>query len=73
MRKEIADHISRVMLDVAAKLNDSIRLVQENCEEGEFRTYRGSVGRIMGLMLTEIMNPLYGEHPDLRPPGLNKP
>jgi hypothetical protein len=73
MKREIAETISKLMLDYGAKLDDSVRLVMESCPEEELRVYRLAVGRIMGEMLLEIMNPLYHEHPDLRPEGLEPP
>jgi|HubBroStandDraft_6_1064221.scaffolds.fasta_scaffold1289512_1 hypothetical protein len=72
MKKEVAENISKLMLEYAAKLNDSVRLVMENCPKEEFHVYRRAVGKVMGEML-EIINPLYREHPDLRPEGLNPP
>ena len=71
MQKEIANELSQLMLEVAAKLDASIRLVQENCSTEEFQLYRKSVGQIMGIMLTEVMNPIYREHPDLKPRELH--
>jgi hypothetical protein len=33
--------------------------------------YRRAVGKIMGEVLLEVLNPLYAKHPTLKPPGLN--
>jgi len=58
------------MLDFGAKLDESVRLVKDHSSEAEFVKYRDAVGQILGCMLLDIMNPLYEEHPDLKPPQL---
>jgi len=70
MKKETAAAVSKLMLEYGAKLNDSVRVVMETCSKEEFHTYRRAVGKVMGTMLTEIMNPIYREHPDLKPQKL---
>lgn len=66
----MAARVSEMMLEVGARLNESVRVVREMCSEQEFNAYRRSVGRIMGEMLLGVLNPLYEEHPMLRPAGL---
>jgi hypothetical protein len=68
--KETATQISSLMLELAAKLDASVALVQDTCEEVEFNSYRRIAGNLMGTMLLEVMNPLYQTHPDLKPVGL---
>jgi hypothetical protein len=67
VKKGTAEAVSKLMLEYGAKLNDSVRIVMEKCSEEEFHTYRLAVGKVMGAMLIEIMNPIYREHPDLKP------
>lgn len=70
MKSTTAKAISEVMVSVGAQLNESIRLVRSTEEDAEFIRYRDSVSRLMTIMLLEIMNPLYMEHPELKPPEL---
>ena len=70
MDKAVARQLSKLMLEYAAKLDESVSLVLTNCSQEEVTKYRIAVGKIMGGMLLDIMNPLYAEHPDLRPPQL---
>jgi len=58
------------MLELGAKLDASIADVQASCPLPEFERYRHEVGQIMGRMLLDIMNPLYDEHPEIKPTGL---
>jgi hypothetical protein len=68
--KEVATRVSLLMLEFGAKLNESVALAKERCSDAEFKAYRTVVGRLMGEMLLEVMNPLYVEHPDLKPKEL---
>jgi len=67
---KVARQISDLMVDFSGRLDASILTVQEQCSPEEFQVYRRAVARVLGEMLLEIMNPLYAEHPSLRPPGL---
>lgn len=69
--QEIAVEVSTLMLEIGAKLDESVARVQASCPQPEFERYRRAVGRVMGAMLLDIMNPLYTEHPALKPAGLN--
>jgi hypothetical protein len=66
----IAQQISDLMIEFQSRLNSSIVTVKEKCSSEEFIAYRRAVGKTMGEMLLEVMNPLYVEHPSLKPSGL---
>lgn len=67
----VAKRISELMLDIGARLDKSVELVQENCLADDFNAYRQGVGAIMAEILLEILNPLYAEHPSIKPPELD--
>jgi hypothetical protein len=69
--KLIAEGVSKLMLEFGGRLDGSIAAVREGCSDEEFRAYRLAVGKILAEMLLEVMNPLYLEHPDLKPAGLD--
>lgn len=68
--KDVAQKISLLMLEYGSRINESIAHVKEHCSEEEFKVYRKAAGIIMGEMLINVMNPLYREHPDLKPKEL---
>lgn len=68
--KEAASQVSALMLEFGAKLDKSLELVQERCSNEEFEAYRNVVGILLTEMLTGVMNPLYAQHPDLKPKEL---
>lgn len=69
-QRDVAKEVSELMLDVGAKLDASVARIKERCSATEFEAYRKAVGKIMGEMLLEVMNPLYQKHPDLKPKEL---
>ncbi|MDI1446316.1 hypothetical protein [Polyangium sp. 6x1] len=72
MKRDVAEAINKLMLEYGAKLDESVRIVMESCSPSEFESYRAAVGQIMGTMLVDVMNPIYREHPDLKPPQLDE-
>jgi hypothetical protein len=58
----VARQISDLMVEFQGRLNSSIITVEEKCSSQEFKDYRLAVGKIMGEMLLEVMNPLYVKH-----------
>ena len=71
MNKEIAAEISDLMLECSKKLDASIDRVMSTCSEDESKRYRHAVGELMGIMLLDVMNPIYRAHPELKPSQLS--
>lgn len=69
--QNIAQEISILMLKIGRELNSSVLKVRDNCNNDEFQVYRKAVGRIMGMILLDILNPLYDEHPNIKPDELD--
>lgn len=72
MEKPLARSINELMLDMTARLNESVANVQERGSPEEFERYRGAVGRILGEVLLEVLNPIWEEHPELRPAEMDE-
>lgn len=72
MDRDIAKFVSEEMLYVGGRLNEMLWRVKNEAGEGEeFVRIRRAVGEIMGVMLDEVMNPIYGRYPELEPPELS--
>lgn len=56
-----------MMLRLSAKLDAQLSRIRSECPDEEFARSRRVFGYIMGYMLTEVMNPIYAERPDLKP------
>ena len=70
VKKDTARQVSDLMVSMGASLDKSLSMVKGAEPDDEFRRYRESVSKILTTMLLEIMNPLYVEHPDLKPEQL---
>jgi hypothetical protein len=71
MNEKSAEIVSREMLGIAAKLDESIALLAPHLSEEDYANYRGAVGELMGRMLLEFLNPLYKQYPSLKPERLD--
>lgn len=70
MTNETARTVSDLMVAIGKQLNDSLSLVRSSETEEDFDRYREAISRMLVLMLVEVMNPIYAEHPDLKPAQL---
>jgi len=68
--QQTAKQVSDLMLEIGAKLDASVALVQATSSDSEFQNYRGAVGKLMGTMFLDIMDPLYTAQPQLKPEQL---
>lgn len=71
MKKAIAQSIVDLVFDYGGKLNDSMLLVRESATEQEFGDYRRAVGNVLASAFENILDPIFAEHPDLKPDQLN--
>jgi hypothetical protein len=69
--RDVAEQISKLMLDFGDRLDASILVVQASSTPAEAARYKRVVANIMGEMLLEVMNPIYEKHPDLKPKELD--
>ena len=68
--KETAKQIVDLMLQTGARIDESVALVQAQGSAQDLANYRRAAGAVMGEILIEVLNPLFKEHPELRPPQL---
>ena len=73
MDRALAEQTSLLMLRLSAELNSQLLRIKSECSDEEFQRYRRGFSYIMGYMLTEVMNPIYAEHPELKPEQLGGP
>jgi len=67
MKTEIAHQLSNEYCDILGRLDNTIRLVRENCPAEEFEVYKANVGRVMGFLVLDVMNPLFSSNPEVTP------
>jgi hypothetical protein len=64
-----AREISDLMQDFTKKLEYSADVVNRTCPEAEWRAYKKAVGTIYFEMFLLVLEPLYKQHPSLKPPN----
>jgi hypothetical protein len=75
MQKDIAKHVTTIMLDCCRRLEESIDLVSDASkddehEKKELMDYRSAIGKIMGHIFVDVLHPIYQRHPELEPEEL---
>jgi hypothetical protein len=70
----MSQQAAKVIMDVvtrnAAEQDAALAEIQSLCTEDEFKEYRRMIGRSMGAMLFEIINPIVAKYPELKPPQM---
>jgi hypothetical protein len=64
----IAADVSRVLQNTFNVLGESMRQVSTACSEAESAIYRKKIGDIFYIITFGLLEPLYEEHPQLKPP-----
>ena len=67
MEKDLAEETSLLALKVSSTLDNHLRKIQESCSKEDFNVMRKGIGYVMGYLYTDVMEPLWKMHPELRP------
>jgi hypothetical protein len=70
MSRDAAKMIMEVITKNAAEQDAVLTKIQPLCTEDEFSEYRRMIGRSMGAMLFETINPIVAKYPELKPTQL---
>jgi hypothetical protein len=70
MKAETAASVTALALRVTGDLNELAREIQASEPEDEFKRLRGAIGRAIGAIYFEVLEPTFQEHPDLIPDDL---
>jgi hypothetical protein len=71
MSRQAAKTLLDVVTRHAAEQDSALRQIQQMCPIEEFTEYKKMIGKSMGAMLLEVINPIVSRFPDLKPPQLN--
>jgi hypothetical protein len=64
-----AKQVSDLMMDTFIRLSDSCHQVKERCSPEEYKAYVKAIAKLTGYINFNLMEPLYEEHPELKPPN----
>ncbi len=70
---DTAKQISELMHDVFRRLDESTHLVKSTCSAEDFAVYNKAVGRVLGAVVMDLMEPLYDDNPALKPSNWDSP
>jgi hypothetical protein len=70
MSREAAKLLLETALKYAAEQDATLTTVEPLCTQDEFAACRLMVGEAMGAVLLELINPIVGKYPDLKPPQM---
>ena len=73
MNESVAREVGARVLEIGRLLDETAALVVASSSKEEADAYKQSIGKVLGELLLEVINPLYREHPSLRPEGLYVP
>jgi hypothetical protein len=72
--KRMSRDAAKMIMDVAIRNvaeQDAVLIeIRPLCTDDEFNEYRRMIGRSMGAMLFEIINPIVAKYPELKPTQL---
>lgn len=65
--KELAKMVSKRILEVNRLLNELAVIVAEKAPPDEEKRFRHAIGAVSAELLLSVANPLYRQHPALKP------
>lgn len=66
-KENIAADVNQSLQSVYRLLENSIRHVNEHCSATESEDYRQRIGKLFYFMIFDLWEPLYKQHPSLKP------
>jgi hypothetical protein len=69
MKTSVETQLSGELNDILGRLDNSVCFVMDRCPEAEFIAYRTAIGRVMGVLVLDVLNPLYARNPEAKPDG----
>ena len=73
MTREEAEILSILLLQVTAKLDQSVAYVKDKDSEENFKLFRSGIAKSMGYLYADVKAPLWERFPDLKPEYLDGP
>lgn len=70
MSRDAAKIVMELVTRNDAEQDAVLTEIQSLCTEDEFNEYRRMIGKSMGAMLFEVINPVIAKYPELKPAEL---
>jgi len=72
MKRTSAEAVSKLLLNATSLLNAAVWVVKDAESDEDFKKVRDTLGDTMMDIYTEVLGPVYSEHPDVAPDELRK-
>lgn len=69
---EVAKYVSRTFLHINDQLDQSIVAIEKDVSPEELKAYKRGVGYVLYEIFEKLLDPLYQQHPELKPRGLGR-
>jgi hypothetical protein len=66
MKRETAEYLNALMLELGSRLSDSVGVVKEKCSTEERKAYITPVSQMLALSF-DVLDHIHKQYPDLRP------
>ena len=73
MNRDEAEQLSILYLQLVSKLNQSAEFVRDTDTKENWKSYCQAVGKAMGVIISELEEPLWKRFPELEPEELGGP
>lgn len=73
MKRQSAEQLNLLAIDFGRKLAAQLEELRAQTSDAEFRDTASRVGRVLGALVEHLHEPIYREHPDLKPRELGGP
>jgi len=70
MSREAAAEVLRIIIEHGREQNAVLEKIRNACSDDEFNWLRQMIGRSMGAMLLDVINPIVAKYPELKTPWL---
>lgn len=68
-----AETLCAIVLALSTRVMDTLAWAKVGCSKREFSAYRPRAGYVVGYLYTELLRPLWHQHPDLEPAEMREP
>ncbi len=70
MDRLTAQAISTLVEGSIAKLSESLLVAEHSLTAGEYASFKRDISLAIGRLSHDVLDPIYGQFPDLAPPGV---
>ena len=67
MKPQTAKQIAEELTLIVNKFNDIVLLAQKQCPKEEFEFCRMAIGKVLGEMTLELLDPFFEKYPAVKP------